>query len=88
MKLLTSDSLKFVQTLCLFPSAGALLNLEVPRWFVGGTKASRMKDASQDGILICFMAFFLPHIFMLVRTFSSTWIQEDTKAKSQWPSFS
>lgn len=34
-------------------------------------------------ILQVFWPFFLPHDFVLVRPFDSTWIQEDSKAKSQ-----
>lgn len=51
----------------------------------GWDKGFLHEDASQDGILTRFVAFFLPHVFMLVRSFNSTWIQEDSKAKSQWP---
>lgn len=50
---------------------------------MGGIKASCMKDVSQDGILACFVAFFLPHDFVLMRPFDSPWIQEDSKAKSR-----
>lgn len=66
----------FIQTSAFFHL------LEVPRWFVGGIKASCMNDASQSGILVCFVAFFLLCDFVLVRPFDSTWIQEDSKAKS------
>lgn len=49
---------------------------------MGGIKASCVKDASQGGILVCFVAFFLLCDFVLVIPFDSTWIQEDSKAKS------
>lgn len=49
---------------------------------MGGIKASCVKDASQGGILVCFVAFFLLCDFVLVIPVDSTWIQEDSKAKS------
>lgn len=80
-QLLTSKALMFIQT-----SAFSICWMPFPS--VGGIEASCMRDASQDGILTCFVAFFLPHDFVLVRLFDSTWIQEDSKAKGQWSSCS